>query len=170
MMARLLQYFKNYYFLLLMNKSCARHTFRDHTMKKLFIFSVMALLFCGFTITANAQRVGGVNKPKPQQAKGSNATQQTNLDQQPNHNQQSQASGYITRKLNEYEECIQDIITLSNEDKMGNSNEINYYMSKAYDLKRVLNNLLKEMTPDQKNRFTKLNTRLDRFKSRGKRK
>jgi hypothetical protein len=142
-------------------------------MKKLFIFSVMALLFCGFTITVNAQRVKGVNnvnKPKPQQTQGSNATQQTNLDQQPSPNQQSQAYGYITRKLNEYEECIQDIITLSNEDKMGNSNDINYYMSKAYDLKRNLNNLLKEMTPDQKNRFTKLNTRLDRFKSRGKRK
>lgn len=153
-----------------MDKSCARHAFRDHTMKKFFIFSVMALLFCGITITANAQRVGGVHKPKPQQTQGANSTQQTNLNQQPNPNQQSQASGYITRKLNEYEECIQDIITLSNEDKRSNSNDISYYMSKAYDLKKVLNNLVDEMTPEQKNRFTKLNTRLDRFKSRGKRK
>lgn len=152
-----------------MNNSCARHTFRDHTMKKLFIFSVMALLFCGITITANAQRVGGVNKPKPQQTQGANATQQANPTPQPNSNQQSQAYGYINRRLNEYEECIQDIITLSNEDKKGNSNEISYYMSKAYDLKKNLNNLVNEMTPEQKGRFGKLNTRLDRFKSRGRR-
>ena len=150
-----------------MNKSCARHTFRDHTMKKLFIFSVMALLFCGITITANAQRVGGVNKPKPQQTQGANSTQQVNPTPS---SQPSIADPYSALKLDEYEEYIQVILLLSKEDKIRNHTEISKYMSKAYDVKKKLNNRVDKMNQEQKNRFAKLNTQLDRYNSSGKRK
>ena len=152
-----------------MNKSCARHAFRDHTMKKFFIFSVMALLFCGFTITANAQRVGGVsvNKPKPQQTQGANATQQVN----PTPSSQSSIDDpYSALKLDEYEDYIQVILSLSKEDKIRNHTEISKYMSKAYDVKKKLNNRVDKMNQEQKNRFAKLNTQLDRYNSSGKRK
>ena len=150
-----------------MNNSCARHTFRDHTMKKLFIFSVMALLFCGITITANAQRVGGVNKPKPQQTQGANSTQQVNPTPS---SQPSIADPYSALKLDEYEEYIQVILLLSKEDKIRNHTEISKYMSKAYDVKKKLNNRVDKMNQEQKNRFAKLNTQLDRYNSSGKRK
>ena len=150
-----------------MNKSCARHTFRDHTMKKFFLFSVMALLIGGITITANAQIVKGEQKsPKPQ--KTTSNQQQANPPQQTDYTQ-AHAARRINRLLDEYEEFIQDVVRLSNENKLSNADDISYYMSMAYDRKKTLNNLTNEMTSEQKGRFGKLNTRLDRFKSRGKR-
>ena len=136
-------------------------------MKKFFIFSFMALLICGITITANAQRVGGVNKPKPQQTQGANATQQVNLTPS---SQPSIADPYSALKLDEYEEYIQVILSLSKEDKIRNHTEISKYMSKAYDVKKKLNNRVDKMNQEQKNRFAKLNTQLDRYNSSGKRK
>lgn len=35
--------------------SCARHVFRDYTMKKVLTFAIMALLLGGFAFNANAQ-------------------------------------------------------------------------------------------------------------------
>lgn len=167
-----------------MNKSCARHKFRDHTMKKFYFFSIMALLICGITFTANAQDGGG--KSKPAKAPKATPTQQTNPNQQSqsgkqgkndkqhNFDQQSQSTPQIANAraallLDEYEECIENMVALYNQNKLSNSSKIREYMSKANNLKKALNDLVDKMNQEQKERFGKLNTRLDRFNSRGKR-
>lgn len=154
-------------------KSCARHKFRDNTMKKILTLAIVALLMGGFALNADAQNrkaAKPVKKEAVSTKKKVATVETTNAAQSKATQTQKVASDENEKLIKTYEQAVDKCLEVYKAIQKGeNAKNTNFdkLLANAEELKAKIEKSKDSLTEKQADRFKKANSKLMQVYTKG---